>query len=51
MTLDGVKVFESGDKFLPGKIAVAMAYRMLDLPDGDPRLGAAAGATSPTSPT
>ncbi len=38
MTLGGVKVFESGDKFLPGKIASAMAYRILDLPDGDPRL-------------
>lgn len=38
MQLGGVKVFESGDKFLPGKIAVAMAYRVLELPDGDPRL-------------
>src|SRR4051812_5710334 len=38
MTLDGVKVFESGDKFLPGKIAVAMSYRLLDLPPNDPRL-------------
>lgn len=38
MTLDGVRVFESGDKFLPGKIAVAMAYRITMLPDRDPRL-------------
>lgn len=38
MALGGVKVFESGDKFLPGKIATAMAYRVLELPDGDPRL-------------
>lgn len=38
MTMDGVRVFESGDKFLPGKIAVAMAYRVTMLPDRDPRL-------------
>jgi len=38
MTLGGVKVFESGDKFLPGKIAAAMSYRVLDLPRGDPQL-------------
>ncbi|QQV75983.1 hypothetical protein H5J25_10330 [Sphingomonas aliaeris] len=38
MTLGGVKVFESGDKFLPGKIATAMSYRILDLPKTDPRL-------------
>lgn len=37
MTLGGVKVFDSGDKFLPGKIASAMAYRVLDLPDRDGR--------------
>jgi hypothetical protein len=37
-TLRGVKVFESGDKFLPGKIAMAMAYRVTMLPEGDPRL-------------
>ena len=38
MTLGGVKVFESGDKFLPGKIAVAMQYRITALDDRDPRL-------------
>ena len=38
MALGGVKVFESGDKFLPGKIATAMSYRILDLPKTDPRL-------------
>lgn len=37
MTLGGVKVFESGDKFLPGKIAMAMAYRISTLPARDPR--------------
>ncbi|MDQ0839278.1 hypothetical protein [Sphingomonas faeni] len=38
MKLGGVEVFKSGDKFLPGKIAAAMSYRVLDLPKGDPRL-------------
>jgi len=38
MTLDGVRVFESGDKFLPGKIAAMMAYRVLDTKPGDPML-------------
>jgi hypothetical protein len=38
MMLGGVKIFESGDKFLPGKIAAAMSYRVLDLPPGDPLL-------------
>ena len=38
MTIDGVKVFESGDKFLPGKIAAMMAYRVLDTKPGDPLL-------------
>lgn len=38
MRLGGVEVFRSGDKFLPGKIAAAMSYRVLDLPKGDPRL-------------
>lgn len=37
MMLGGVKVFDAGDKFLPGKIASAMAYRALDVPAGDPR--------------
>lgn len=38
MRLGGVAVFESGDKFLPGKIAAAMAYRITTLDKGDPRL-------------
>ena len=38
MTIDGVRVFESGDKFLPGKIAAIMAYRVLAMPPGDARL-------------
>ena len=36
MTLGGIRVFESGDKFLPGKIAVAMGYRTLALRNDDP---------------
>lgn len=39
MRLGGVAVFESGDKFLPGKIAAAMAYRITALDKNDPRLG------------
>ncbi len=38
MKLGGVEVFKSGDKFLPGKIAAAMAYRITTLEKGDPRL-------------
>jgi hypothetical protein len=38
MKLGGVAVFESGDKFLPGKIAAAMAYRITAMEKGDPRL-------------
>lgn len=38
MRLGGVAVFESGDKFLPGKIAAAMAYRITTLDKNDPRL-------------
>lgn len=38
MTLDGVPVFDSGDKFLPGKIAAGLSYLLLDTPRGDPRL-------------
>ncbi|QDX25141.1 hypothetical protein FPZ54_03280 [Sphingomonas suaedae] len=38
MRLAGVEVFKSGDKFLPGKIAYAMAQRALALGDDDPRL-------------
>jgi hypothetical protein len=38
MEIDGIRVFDSGDKFLPGKIAAMMAYRVLETPPGDPRL-------------
>lgn len=38
MHLGGVEVFRSGDKFLPGKIAAAMAYRITALDPGDPQL-------------
>ena len=37
MHLDGVAVFESGDKFLPGKIAFGLAQLVLDTPRDDPR--------------
>ena len=37
MTLDGVKVFEADDKFLPGKIAIGLAYLIADTPRDDPR--------------
>lgn len=37
MTLDGVKVFEADDKFLPGKIAIGLAYLIVDTPRADPR--------------
>ncbi|WP_269714202.1 hypothetical protein [Caulobacter sp. NIBR2454] len=37
MTLDGVKVFEANDKFLPGKIAIGLSYLLIDTPRDDPR--------------
>ena len=37
MTLDGVRVFDARDKFLPGKIAVGLAHAILEAPEGDPR--------------
>lgn len=37
MTLDGVKVFEADDKFLPGKIAIGLAYLIVDTPRTDPK--------------
>lgn len=37
MTLDGVKVFEADDKFLPGKIAIGLSYLLIDTPRTDPR--------------
>ena len=37
MTLDGIKVFEADDKFLPGKIAIGLAYLIVDTPRTDPK--------------
>jgi hypothetical protein len=37
MTLDGIRVFESNDRFLPGKIAVGMAFLLVDTPRTDPK--------------
>lgn len=37
MRLDGVTVFDSGDKFLPGKIASGLAVLLLETPREDPR--------------
>ena len=37
MTLNGVAVFDGHDKFLPGKIAIGMAYSLLATPRDDPR--------------
>ncbi|RHW19105.1 hypothetical protein D1610_03025 [Sphingomonas gilva] len=37
MRLDGVAVFGSGDKFLPGKIASGLAMLLLETPRDDPR--------------
>jgi hypothetical protein len=38
-TIDGVKVFAptSGDKFLPGKVAIGMSYLLLNTPTTDPK--------------
>lgn len=36
MTVDGVKVFQSNDRFLPGKIAVGLTYPLLATPRTDP---------------
>src|SRR3954463_4230985 len=30
MTLDGVRVFDADDKFLPGKVAIGLAYLLID---------------------
>src|SRR5690349_21384602 len=32
MTLDGVRVFDADDKFLPGKVAIGLAYLLIDTP-------------------
>jgi hypothetical protein len=37
MTLDGVKVFSADDKFLPGKVAIGLAYLLIDTPRDDPK--------------
>ncbi len=37
--LDGVEVFAAQDRFLPGKIAIAMADLIVATPKHDPRLG------------
>lgn len=37
LVVDGQRVFNSGDKFLPGKIADGMAYLILATPRDDPR--------------
>lgn len=37
LTLDGVRVFDAADKFLPGKIAIAMSHVLVTLPPEDPR--------------
>lgn len=37
MTLDGTKVFSGDDKFLPGKVAIGLAYLVVDTPRDDPR--------------
>jgi hypothetical protein len=40
LTMDGVKPFEAGDKFLPGKIAAGLGDLLLHTPANDPRLPA-----------
>jgi hypothetical protein len=36
-TLDGVRVFDGRDKFLPGKIAIGLSYLVVRSPAGDPK--------------
>ncbi|MFZ0268403.1 hypothetical protein [Caulobacter sp.] len=36
-TLDGVRVFDAHDKFLPGKVAIGLAYLLIDTPRADPK--------------
>jgi hypothetical protein len=38
MTIDGTPVFNGSDKFLPGKIAIALADYLVTIPKDDPRL-------------
>jgi hypothetical protein len=40
LTMDGVKPFDAGDKFLPGKIAAGLGDLLLHTPADDPRLPA-----------
>ena len=37
ITLDGVRVFDADDKFLPGKVAIGLAYLLIDTPRDDPK--------------
>jgi len=37
MTLDGGRVFDAEDKFLPGKVAIGLAYLLVETPRDDPR--------------
>lgn len=37
MTLDGTRVFSGDDKFLPGKVAIGLAYLLVNTPRDDPR--------------
>jgi hypothetical protein len=38
LTLDGTRVFNGSDRFLPGKIAIALAEYLTSLPPEDPRV-------------
>jgi hypothetical protein len=40
LTIDGMPVFNGSDKFLPGKIAIALVEYLVTLPGDDPRLPA-----------
>jgi hypothetical protein len=51
MTLDGVKVFEADDKFLPGKIAIGLAYLIVDTPRTDPKFARSIWPPTARSPT
>src|SRR6266849_9599993 len=38
LTIDGIPVFNGSDKFLPGKIAIALVEYLVTVPKDDPRL-------------
>ena len=38
LTIDGTPVFNGSDKFLPGKIAIALVEYLVTVPRDDPRL-------------